>query len=66
MNPYYLMKDLLEVVDRIGMVRKVSLHEKGKYVPEGISITGDTRDGKVFTLEFEIVDKEDGNAEELE
>ena len=59
---YNTMKVILSTLEQVGSIRKVNLREKTKYMPEGFSVSGETRDGKLFTLEFELADKEENHA----
>ena len=59
---YNTMKVILSTLEQVGSIRKVHLREKSKYTPEGFSVSGETRDGKLFTLEFELADKEESHA----
>ena len=59
---YNTMKVILSTLEQIGSIRKVNLREKSEYVPEGFSVSGETMDGKLFTLEFDLEDKEENHA----
>lgn len=59
---YNTMKVILSTLEQVGSIRKVHLREKTEYMPEGFSVSGETRDGKLFTLEFELADKEENHA----
>ena len=59
---YNTMKVILYSLEQVGSIRKVHLREKTEYMPEGFSVSGETRDGKLFTLEFELADKEENHA----
>ena len=62
MSPYNTMQVILSTLEQVGSIRKVHLREKTEYLPEGFSVKGETRDGKLFTLEFELEDKEENHA----
>ena len=66
MSLYEILLKHLQVAEQIGQIKEINMRGKNEYMPDGFYITGDTRYGKVFTLEFEIVDKEEKRAEELE
>ena len=62
MTLYDTMKVILCKLELVGSIREVHLREKSDYMPEGFSVKGETRDGKLFTLEFELEDKEEKHA----
>ena len=62
MSPYNTMQVILSALETVGSIRKVHLREKTEYMPEGFSVSGETRDGKLFTLEFDLEDKEENHA----
>ena len=59
---YNTMKVILSTLEQVGSIRTVNLREKSEYLPEGFSVIGETRDGKLFTLKFELEDKEENHA----
>ena len=59
---YNTMKVILSTLEQVGSIRNVNLREKSEYVPEGFSVSGETRDGKLFTLNYELEDKEENHA----
>lgn len=59
---YNTMKVILSTLEQVGSIRKVNLREKSEYIPEGFSVSGETRDGKPFTLNFDLEDKEENHA----
>ena len=52
----------LQVAEQIGQIKEINMREKTEYMPEGGSIRGETLDGKLFTMEFELADKEETHA----
>ena len=63
---YNTMKVILSTLEQVGSIRKVHLREKTEYMPEGFSVSGETRDGNIFRLEFDVTDKEENCDQELE
>ena len=59
---YDMMKVILSTLEQVGSIREVHLHGKSEYLAEGFSVSGETRDGKLFTLKFELEDKEENHA----
>lgn len=59
---YNTMKVILSTLEQVGSIRTVNLREKSEYLPEGFSVSGETRDGKLFTLDYELEDKEENHA----
>lgn len=59
---YNTMKVILSTLEQVGSIREVHLREKIEYMPEGFSVSGETRDGKLFTLNYELEDKEENHA----
>ena len=59
---YNTMKVILSTLEQVGSIRKVHLREKSEYLAEGFSVKGETRDGKLFTLNYELEDKEENHA----
>ena len=59
---YNTMKVILSTLDQVGSIREVHLREKGEYLPEGFSVSGVTRDGKLFKLDYNLEDKEENHA----
>ena len=62
MSLYEILLKNLQVAEQIGQIKEINMREKTEYMPEGCSIRGETVDGKVFTLEFELSDKEENHA----
>ena len=59
---YNTMKVILSTLEQVGSIREVHLREKSEYLAEGFSVSGETRDGKLFTLNYELEDKEENHA----
>lgn len=59
---YNTMKAILYTLDQLGSIREVNLREKSKYLAEGFSVSGETRDGKPFKLNYELEEKEENHA----
>lgn len=59
---YNTMKVILSTLEQVGSIREVHLREKSEYLQEGFSVSGETRDGKLFTLNYELEDKEENHA----
>ena len=62
MSLYEILLKNLQVAEQIGQIKEINMRGKTEYMPEGCSIRGETVDGKVFTLEFELSDKEENHA----
>ena len=62
MSLYEIMQKNLQVAEQIGQIKEIHMREKTAYLPEGFSLKGETVDGKLFTLEFELADKEENHA----
>lgn len=62
MTLYEILLKNLQVAEQIGQIKEINMREKTEYMPEGFSVSGETRDGKLFTLEFELEDKEEKHA----
>lgn len=62
MSLYEILLKNLQVAEQIGQIKEINMREKTEYMPEGCSIRGETVDGKLFTLEFELMDKEETHA----
>ena len=62
MSLYEIMLKNLQVAEQIGQINEINMRGKTEYMPERYSIRGETVDGKVFTLEFELADKEGNHA----
>ena len=62
MSLYEIMLKNLQVAEQIGQIKEINMRGKTEYLSEGCSIRGETVDGKVFTLEFELEDKEENHA----
>ena len=62
MSLYEIMQKNLQVAEQIGQIKEIHMREKTEYLPEGFSVKGETVDGKLFTLEFELADKEENHA----
>lgn len=62
MSLYEIMLKNLQVAEQIGQIKEIHMRGKGEYMTEGCSIRGETVDGKLFTLEFELEDKEENHA----
>lgn len=62
MSLYEILLENLEVAEQIGQIKEIHMRGKDEYLPEGCSIRGETVDGKLFTLEFELADKEENHA----
>lgn len=59
---YEILLKNLQVAEQIGQIKEINMRVKTEYMPEGFSVKGETRDGKLFTLEFELEDKEENHA----
>ena len=62
MSLYEILLKNLQVAEQIGQIKEIHMQGKTEYMPEGCSIRGETVDGKLFTLEFELEDKEENHA----
>ena len=62
MSLYEIMQKNLQVAEQIGQIKEIHMREKTEYLPEGFSVKGETMDGKLFTLEFDLEDKEENHA----
>ena len=62
MSMYEILLKNLQVAEQIGQIKEINMRQKNEYMPEGFSVSGETRDGKLFTLEFELEDKEENHA----
>lgn len=62
MSLYEILLKNLQVAEQIGQIKEINMRGKTEYMPEGYSIRGETVDGKLFTLEFELADKEENHA----
>lgn len=62
MSLYEIMLKNLQVAEQIGQIKEVNMRGKTEYLEEGCSIRGETVDGKLFTLKFELEDKEENHA----
>ena len=62
MSLYEILLENLDVAEQIGQIKEIHMRGKTEYMPEGCSIRGETVDGKLFTLEFELEDKEENHA----
>ena len=62
MSLYEITLNILQAAEHIGQIKEIHMQGKGEYMPEGCSIRGETVDGKLFTLEFELADKEENHA----
>ena len=62
MTIYDTMKGILFNVETFGSIREVHLREKSEYLAEGFSVKGETMDGKLFKLNYELEDKEENHA----
>ena len=62
MSLYEILLKNLQVAEQIGQIKEINMREKTEYMPEGCSIRGETLDGKLFTMEFELADKEENHA----
>lgn len=59
---YNTMKAILYTLEQLGSIREVHLREKSEYLAEGFSVSGETRDGKPFKLNYELEEKEENHA----
>ena len=62
MSLYEIMLKNLQVAEQIGQIKEIHMRGKTEYMTERCSIRGETVDGKPFTLEFELADKEENHA----
>ena len=62
MSLYEILLKNLQAAEQIGQIKEIHMRGKTEYMPEGCSIRGETVDGKPFTLEFELADKEENYA----
>lgn len=62
MSLYEIMLKNLQVAEQIGQIKEINMRGKTEYLEEGCSIRGETVDGKLFTLKFELEDKEEPHA----
>ena len=62
MSLYEIMLKNLQVAEQIGQIKEINMRGKTEYLEEGCSIRGETVDGKLFTLKFELGDKEENHA----
>ena len=62
MSLYEIMLKNLQVAEQIGQIKEINMRGKTEYFAEGCSIRGETVDGKLFKLEFELTDKEENHA----
>ena len=62
MTLYEIMLKNLQVAEQIGQIKEINMHGNTEYLSEGCSIRGETVDGKLFTLKFELADKEENHA----
>lgn len=62
MSLYEIMLKNLQVAEQIGQIKEINMQGKTEYLSEGCSIRGETVDGKLFTLKFELEDKEENHA----
>ena len=50
----YMLHESLDVAEQIGQIKEISMREKTEYLPEGVSIRGETDEGKDFSMEFNL------------
>ena len=54
MSLYEMFMKILDVAEQIGQIKEISMREKTEYLPEGVSIRGETDEGKDFSMEFNL------------
>ena len=62
MTLYEIMLKNLQVAEQIGQIKEINMQGKTEYLSEGCYIRGESADGKLFTLKFELADKEENHA----
>ena len=66
MSLYEILLKNLQVAEQIGQIKEINMRVKTEYMPEGFSVSGETGDGNIFRLEFDVTDKEENCDQELE
>lgn len=59
---YKYLKMLQAIVEEIGEVKSVHLHDGDKFWDDGIKLEGETVDGKHFKLELSVKEKENADS----